>query len=224
MNVPPWAGFVADFPDDEVEDEGDIQVYGGRNVALALGEIFTGLNCTRVSAPESAGEQGWEFDFYFEGRHRFWCRVQSFHPVFWLLLDDLSATPKGAAAYVELWRKLGNALERHPRFHKIIWRSFRDGPPDWAEVEAASDPPDQNFDEIFALTEFRQAAPKPGCLSIFFGGPLVFWGIIGTTQYALFDTSNDRRDMMTFSVTFLLVGLLILFWSRMRWWIDSLRS
>jgi hypothetical protein len=32
MNVLPWAGFVADFPDDQIEAGGDIQVYGGRNL------------------------------------------------------------------------------------------------------------------------------------------------------------------------------------------------
>ena len=162
MNVPPWAGFVADFPDDQIEAAGDIQVFGGRNVALALGEIFNGLGCSRVSDPESAGDQGWEFDFYYEGRHRFWCRLQSFHPVFWLLFEDVSGTKKGASAYVQLWRKFGNTLERDPRFRKILWRSFKEGPPDWDEVEAAADPPDRTFEEQFAASEISPKRSRFG--------------------------------------------------------------
>jgi hypothetical protein len=169
MNVPPWAGFVADFPDDQIESAGDIDVFGGCNVAIALGEILTGLGCSRISDPESAGDQGWEFDFYYEGRHRFWCRVQSFHPVFWLLFEDVSGTKKGAAAYVELWRKFGNALERDPRFHKILWRPFKEGPPDWDEVEATADPPERTFEEQFPASDIKPKKPGFGCW------PLVIW-------------------------------------------------
>src|ERR1700744_5023788 len=166
MNVPPWAGFVADLPDDQVEADGDIQVFGGRNVAVALGEIFTSLGCSHFSEPESVGDQGWAFDVYYGDRHLFWCRVQSFHPVFWLLFEDHSASRKGAIAYVELWRKFGNALEQDPRFHKVLWRPFKEGPPDWDEVEAANDPPEQTFAERFSLADFDRDAPKPGCLSV----------------------------------------------------------
>jgi hypothetical protein len=170
MNVPPWAGFVADFPDDQVETRDRIDVYGGRNVAVALGAILLGLGCTRVSTPESAGEEGWHFDFYFEG-HCSWCRVQSFHPVFWLLFEDASGTRKGAAAYVELWRRFGNALEQDPRFHKILWRPSTEGPPDWDEVEAAADPPERTFDETFPPLEISPERPRLGCGC----WPLVIW-------------------------------------------------
>ncbi|MBS0334718.1 MAG: hypothetical protein JSS35_18260 [Proteobacteria bacterium] len=165
MNVPAWAGFVADFPDDQVESSGDIQVYGGCNVAVALGEILTGLGCNRVSAPKSAGDQGWEFTAYYQGRYCVLCRVQSFHPVFWLLFEDGSASKKGASAYVELWRKFGNALERDPRFRKILWRAFKDGPPDWDEVEAASDPAERTFDEEFQASDIEPGKSRSGgCL------------------------------------------------------------
>jgi hypothetical protein len=163
MNVPPWAGFVADFPDDQVEAGGDIRVYGGRNVALALGEVFAGLGCSRIAEPWSVDEMGWEFGFEYGDHHSFECRVQSFHPVFWLLLDGPSTSHKGAAAYVELWRKFGNALERDSRFRNILWRSFKDGPPDWEEVEAADDPPSQTFDERFPLSEIVGEKSGFGC-------------------------------------------------------------
>lgn len=162
MNVPSWAGFVADFPDDQVEAAGDIKVFGGRNVAVALGEILVGLGCSRVSGPESAGEEGWHFDFYYEG-HRSWCRVQSFHPVFWLLFEDASGSRKGATAYVEIWRRFGNALEQDPRFHKIIWRPSNEGPPDWDDVEAAADPPERTFNETFPPSAISPERGRLGC-------------------------------------------------------------
>jgi hypothetical protein len=163
MNVPPWAGFVADFPDDQVESGDDIQVYGGRNVAMALGEILKSLGCSRISTPESAEEQGWEFAAYYRDRCRVSCRVQSFHPVFWLLFEDVSASKKGASAYVELWRQFGNALERDLRFRKILWRAFKDGPPDWDEVEAASEPALRPFDEEFPPSDVEPNKSRPGC-------------------------------------------------------------
>ena len=109
MTVKPWAGFIADFPDDQVETERDIEVFGGRNVAVAIGEILTGLGC-KVSSPDYAEVKGWEFDFYDEADRRFWCQVTSFHPAFWLLFEDPALTretkAKNATAYAEMWRKL----------------------------------------------------------------------------------------------------------------------
>jgi hypothetical protein len=165
MKVPAWAGFVADFPDDQVERGGDIQVFGGRNVAAALGGIFHGLGCDRVSEPEPSGVMGWEFDVHFE-RHRVSCRVQSVPPVFWLLMDGASATKKGALAYVQLWRKFANALENDPRFHKILWRSSEEGPPDWDEVEAVRESDAMSFDEAFPESEIEPEKSNWGCLPI----------------------------------------------------------
>lgn len=171
MKAPPWAGFVADFPDDQVDTPERIEVYGGRNVALALAEIFASLGCVSISKPWPVPDVGWEFDFKYRRKNRFSCRVQSFHPVFWVLFEDSSDTRKGAAAYVELWRSFGNALERDPRFHKILWRSFKEGPPDWDEVEAAVDPPEQTFDEMFPPSEVTPEKPRLGCGC----WPLVIW-------------------------------------------------
>lgn len=133
MTVKPWAGFIADFPDDTVwGGPGQMEITGGRNVAVAIGEILSGLGC-RVSEPEYAGLKGWEFALYF-GRHRFWCQVTSFHPAFYLLFEDPAiargAGAENADAYGGIWRKLADALDRDPRFQCIEWRSIEDGPPE----------------------------------------------------------------------------------------------
>ncbi|HEX2815192.1 MAG TPA: hypothetical protein VHN39_02280 [Phenylobacterium sp.] len=141
MTVTPWAGFIADFPDDQVEGGGRrMEVLGGRNVAVALGEMLIGLGC-QVSTLDYAGLKGWEFELYYQ-RHRFWCQVTSFHPAFYLLFDDPAITratrAKNAAAYAEIWRKLADALEQDPRFHDVEWRSMEDGPPEPEQIGEAS--------------------------------------------------------------------------------------
>src|SRR5947208_1795095 len=93
MNVKPWATFTTELPDDQVENGCEIVVYGGRNVALAMGEIFTKLGC-EVQEPYSIEEQGWEFLLSYGGRCSFSCRVSSFHPAFRLLFEEGSLLPK----------------------------------------------------------------------------------------------------------------------------------
>jgi hypothetical protein len=191
MNVPPWAGFVADFSDDQVATADDVQVFGGRNVALAVGEILASLGCSRVSPPASAGEEGWEFSFYYEDRYRIWCRIQSFHPVFWMLFEDASASKNGAAAYAKLWRKFGNALEADPRFHKILWRSLKDGPPDWDEVEAAADPPERTFEEEYPPSEIVPKKLPLGCWPILVW---VWFTLSGVSEIAVGMNSRNRKE------------------------------
>jgi len=133
----PWAGFIADFPDDVVwGGPGQMEIAGGRNVAVALIEILAGLGC-QASAPEYVGVKGWEFEIYYK-EHRFWCQVTSFHPAFYLLFEDPAITrgtrAKNAAAYAEIWQKLADALDKDPRFQGIEWRSKADGPPEPEEI------------------------------------------------------------------------------------------
>lgn len=131
MSVKPWAVFVADFPDDTVEDERDILTFGGRNVAVAIGEILKQLGC-EVTAPEYAGEKGWEFDCQFKGQ-RAWCLISSFYPTFFMNFDDpsvlRSSRRKNEPIYEEIAEKLSAALAHDPRFHDIQWYSREDGPP-----------------------------------------------------------------------------------------------
>jgi hypothetical protein len=209
MNVLPWAGFVADFPDDQIEAAGDIQVYGGRNVAVALGKIFAGLGCSRVSEPWSAGEAGWEFDFYYGDGKNVWCRVQSFHPVFWLLIED--RTISDGQAYVELWRRFGNGLERDSRFHKILWRTFKDGPPDWDEVEAASELPTLSFDEEFPPTTIKAKALRASIWPYIIGVWLTMSGI-GAPLYVLGSENTWRQIRYSIAgIILLAAGLFFLF-------------
>jgi hypothetical protein len=119
MTVLSCAGFIAEFPDDTIEEEGDIAVFGGRNVAVALGEILRGLGCERVSVPGYDGENGWVFTFDYGQRRSFWCQVTSLHPAYWLLFEGSRSDNE---IYRDIWLKFSRVLERDPRFHGVIWR------------------------------------------------------------------------------------------------------
>ncbi len=131
MTVLPWAGFIAEFPDDQVEEEGDIAVFGGRNVAFALGDILKEIGCENVSPPRYDGENGWVFNLDYGRGHSFFCQITSLHPAFWLLFKG---SHRRNLVYEEIWRKFADALEHDRRFHSVVWRSEDDGPPGQDEI------------------------------------------------------------------------------------------
>jgi hypothetical protein len=131
MSAPSCAGFIAEFPDDQVEEDGDILVFGGRNVAVSLGEILKDLGCDNVSSPIYDGENGWVFTLEYSRRRSFWCQVTSVYPAYWLLFES---SRSDAQAHHDIWLKFSSALERDPRFHGVIWRSEEDGPPEIEEI------------------------------------------------------------------------------------------
>jgi hypothetical protein len=138
MRVKPWATFTTALPDDQVEDGDSIVVYGGRNVAVAIGEIFSKLGC-KAAEPYALEEQGWEFLLSYRGHNNFSCRVSSFHPAFRLLFEELSLRPKAfrnTAVYAELARSLDAALGEDPRFRDITWWTSEEGPPEPDEISS----------------------------------------------------------------------------------------
>ena len=220
MSVPTWAGFVAYIPDDEVATGYEIAVHGGRNVAVAVGEIFADLGCSHVSDPHYGGEVGWDFRFRYGGRHSFWCRVQSFHPIYWLLLEG-SSGKRGVTAHAELWRKFADALEQDPRFDQILWRTSKEGPPDWDEFTVTDDlPPPAILEELPHIP----AKPRPKAA----GGPLapviisawcalvVVLALVENTIHA----AKERTEYSTLAMVTLIVGLAIVLrmidWRRKR--------
>jgi hypothetical protein len=138
MRVKPWITFKTDLPDDQVEDGQEISIYGGRNVAVAVGEIFIKLGC-KVEEPYSIEEQGWEFILSYRGHNNFSCRVCSFHPAFRVLFEEGSFLPKFAryrAAHAELAQSLAAALEEDPRFREVSWWTLQEGPPEPDEISS----------------------------------------------------------------------------------------
>jgi hypothetical protein len=218
MSVPTWAGFVAYIPDDEVATGYEIAVYGGRNVAVAVGEIFGDLGCSHASDPNYGGVVGWDLHFRYGDRHSFWCRVQSFHPIYWLLLEGPSGK-RGVTAHAELWRKFADALEQDSRFDQILWRSSKEGPPDWDEFTLTDDlPPRAILEELPHLS----TKPRPKAA----GGPLApvvigAWCALAVVVLALVENiAPGAKELPAFAIVALLVGLVIVLrmidWRRKR--------
>jgi len=205
MKVKPWAGFIADFPDDQVEGGGRIILFGGRNVAVALAEILVGLGC-RVSAPEYAELHGWDFDAHYKG-HRLYCRVTSFHPAFHLLFEDPASARgprrKSAQAYVELAVKLAAALEGDPRFRHLEWRSFDDGPPEPDEIGARS----RRRADASSVIDPQGREKTRGLGGVFFALFTVLVGI-GGLVYSWTGPRGDRYENLFCGVTLIVAGLL----------------
>lgn len=193
MRVKPWVAFRTDLPDDQVESEQDIVVFGGRNVAVAIGEILARLGC-EVEEPKPAGENAWEFAVKYKERHRFWCQVNSTsHPVFRLLFENMtfrSRAAPNAAAYAELALKLDAALKKSSLFHDVCWWSLKEGPPD-DEIELAEAKKRARKDRSGPISAAGKEGGRPawGCLALALyvtlsgvAAPLLFFvGIAGDT-------------------------------------------
>ena len=209
MSVPTWAGFVAYFPDDEVATGHEIAVYGGRNVAIAVGEVFAGLGCSHVSDPRYGGDVGWDFGFRCD-RHSFWCRVQSFHPIYWLLLEGPSGR-RGASAHQELWRKFADALEQDPRFDQILWRSFKEGPPDWDEFTVTDNLPERAILEELPLVP-QKPRPKaaggslaPAMIGTWCALAVVVFTVIGAAIHG----AKEQGEYGSLAMAALVIGLAV---------------
>ena len=214
MRAKPWAVFRTDLPDDQVEKVHEIVVYGGRNVAAALGEIFTSLGC-EVAEPYSVAEQGWEFLVFHRGRSKFSCRVSSFHPAFRLLFEEVSLVPKvfrNRGAYAELAQSLAAALEKDPRFHDITWWTWEEGPPELDDVGLAG---------VETLCLDDSDAPIPG--TRYRRSELRSWSLVlalymlPASALAFKDwlwgarlTALERQEHLTFGVLALAIGTLAL--------------
>ncbi|MFI4966043.1 MAG: hypothetical protein ACHP9T_11840 [Caulobacterales bacterium] len=217
MTTFPWAGFIADFPDDQVDEENDVKIFGGQNVALALVEILTNLGCNRISEPVHAHEHGWEFVFYYKAEHRFWCRVTSFHPAFHLIFEDpgafRSTRKKNAAAYVEIWRKLAIALEQDPRFHHIVWRTFKEGPPEPDEIGTVAGTAQRPFAEEFPPGKVNGREGRPGFWPIIIGVWFIVSCIVGTLIGIDNRAHGQSAEELGLSPFVGIVGIAILVWA-----------
>lgn len=134
MMIRPWAEFESSLPDDviETEDGRDILQQGGKSVAEAMHEILQRFGC-QMDPVEYAGDHGWDFTFTYQKR-ALWCQV--------ILIEKYLAVVRETSmfgkmfgpkpAYIELMRRLAEAMAADPRFQDVRW---------YAEREVHSDAP-----------------------------------------------------------------------------------
>jgi hypothetical protein len=138
MTVKPLAVFTADFPDDQVEDETDIVLYGGRNVAEAIRELAIKFGCDAPGLLYE-GVKGWSFEASHEGR-AYICLITSFHPRFFLIVDAGLAGRFAEADFVAFLEAMNAVLLGDGRFHELQWYENGDAPDPW-QSELSPDGP-----------------------------------------------------------------------------------
>jgi hypothetical protein len=151
MTVTPLAVFTADFPDDHVEDARDIVLYGGRNVAGAVGQWLSDAGC-EVSGLLYEGLNGWTFVAKFEGQV-FSCQTTSFHPKYFLSLKDPSRSrPSAQKVFPEFWQVVDTALRTDNRVHDLRWYRREDAPDPWEGVSG----PEESLDPVARAALVRE--------------------------------------------------------------------
>lgn len=124
MRVTSFATFESAFPDDSVEEGGDIVVPGGETILRAIYDCLAARGY-RVSNLEQHSTYRWSFDLC--GKEgSFWFLVQ--HPERWLLTVHDSRMVwsrmfRGQADFVALIEQCCACLESIPQLSSVQWMS-----------------------------------------------------------------------------------------------------
>jgi hypothetical protein len=127
MLLTPFATFQSTFPDDSVEEGGDIVVPGGQNILRAVYDAVA-TRGYRVLNFDQHSHYGWSFDL--RGKEgSFWILVQ--YPGPWLLtVNDSrmiwSRVVGGQAAFAALIDECRTCLASIPQLNSILWMSRRE--------------------------------------------------------------------------------------------------
>lgn len=125
MSIRPDAEFLADFPDDQIEEDGDIIEFGGRAVAEALAEMLRKSGYA-PTAPEHQGEHGWDINVPVKSG-RVWLEVTDLGDNFILQSANygslLRLFRKSADDHADVVIALANGMDADPRFRSIQWRA-----------------------------------------------------------------------------------------------------
>ncbi len=134
------AELLTDFPNDTIEDEFDIVVYGGRGVADALAEIFRDLGYD-ADTSNYAGDRGWDFVV----------RLHSYTVIFQvtdfadgkyiLATRPANKSQRTITPQAILLIELNAALARDARFKNVSWFRSEDL---FGDVPGHASPVDEN--------------------------------------------------------------------------------
>ncbi|MEZ0275057.1 MAG: hypothetical protein ACAH88_09140 [Roseimicrobium sp.] len=128
MHTTPFATFESEFPDDSVEERGDIVVPGGQNIMRDIYERLAAQGYL-VSNFDQHSHYGWSFDLRGpEGN--FWLLIQNPGP--WLLTVHDSRMfwsrlfRKGQGGFAALIAQCSKCLSSIPEISAISWMSRRE--------------------------------------------------------------------------------------------------
>jgi len=125
MIVKPCAEFRADFPDDHIEEDGEIVRFGGLNVAEAIADILVGFGCTVEGI---AGDfRGWWCGFRFEGLALIFQLVDLGDHYVFVCEEPLRARPD-YDLFLHALLNIDSRLKADSRFHDLLWYSYANRP------------------------------------------------------------------------------------------------
>lgn len=127
MQLKTCAEFWAAFPDDCVEERGDIVLFPGQVVAQVMADILTSSGF-KVTLPEHRGEHGWDFHVYTRDQ-RIWFQVCAFNydelgHECWLCTEcygNLFRPRRKREVYADVLTRLNAAMADDMRFTKVRW-------------------------------------------------------------------------------------------------------
>lgn len=122
MLIRPCAEFTPDFPDDRIEEDGEIIQFGGRGVAEAISTSLRGHGY-EVTPPEHQGEYGWDFEVRVQKR-RIWILISDLGDGFILqsrCYAGLFPRRQDETIYAEVLNRLNEALIADGRFGNVRW-------------------------------------------------------------------------------------------------------
>ena len=124
MKVRPAAEIHADFPDDMVEEDGEIVQFGGEGIASAVAEALTRAGY-QPSVPQHAGLHGWDF-VVTVGKREFCLQLSDLGEFYYLVTYDTALFDgwfgkKNRPEHAKLLRDLAGELPHDPRFRKVEW-------------------------------------------------------------------------------------------------------
>jgi len=127
MLIRPCAEFTADFPDDMVEEDGEVIQFGGRAVADAISQMLRSRSYA-VTPPEHQGEHGWDFEVKVEKR-RIWIQISDLGDCFVLsskCYAGLIPRRQDEIIYASVLTVLNEGLAADGRFSNVRWLLQRD--------------------------------------------------------------------------------------------------
>lgn len=127
MLIRPCAEFQANFPDDMIEEDGEIVQFGGRAVTETISAMLRDRGY-EVTPPEHQGENGWDFNVKIQKRS-IWIQISYLGDGFILNSKCYAGViPRqlDETVHAEVLKRLNDGLATDGRFSDVRWQLRRD--------------------------------------------------------------------------------------------------
>jgi hypothetical protein len=146
MSKGKWAELSSNFPDDQIEENGEIVRFGGLVACAAITETLVEMGF-KVEDPDYLEVRGWEL-YPTKGKLRLWMRICNVEEGLYLLgvgkLGMFQTRRRRRKFVEEVLVPFNEALRKNPQFGRIAWIN----PADFGEGGGAYSPADPSAPEV----------------------------------------------------------------------------